>query len=114
MTDRPAAAPIHCAYSELRDPTDLRPHPANPNKHPDEQLRLLTKAILARGWRHPVIVSRLSGCIVAGHARQTVAIALRLPSIPVDFQEFGSEAEEMEFCWPTTVWPSLRRWTTRH
>jgi DNA modification methylase len=89
--------PIHCTYSALVDPTDLKPFPGNPNTHPPEQLRLLTRAIMERGWRHPIIVSRLSGRIVAGHARQTVAIAMRLPVCPVDYQDFASESEEREF-----------------
>ena len=98
-TQKPSAptVPIHCAYAALVDPTDLKPYPGNPNTHPTEQLRLLTRAILERGWRHPIIVSKLSGRIVAGHARQTVAIAMRLPQVPVDYQAFTSEAEELEF-----------------
>ena len=79
------------------DPTGLKPYPGNPNTHPDEQLRLLTRAITERGWRHPIIISKLSGCIVAGHARQTVAIAMQLPTVPVDYQEFDSAAKEREF-----------------
>jgi hypothetical protein len=89
--------PILCAHAALVDPTDLKPFPDNPNTHPPEQLRLLTRAIMERGWRHPIIVSKLSGRIVAGHARQTVALAMRLPLVPVDYQDFASETEEREF-----------------
>ena len=97
---KPAASstvPVHCTYSRMVDPTDLKPTPGNPNTHPPEQLRLLTRVIMERGWRHPIIVSKRSGLIVAGHARQTVAIAMRLPVVPVDYQDFGTEAEELEF-----------------
>jgi DNA modification methylase len=55
---------------------------------------LLAKNIRALGWRHPVIVSKLSGYIVAGHARVEAAKLLNINAVPVDYQSFATEAEE--------------------
>ena len=89
--------PVHCACAGLADVADLRPHPKNPNRHPDEQIALLAKNIRALGWRHPVIVSRLSGCIVAGHARVEAARLLQVAQVPVDYQAFAGETEETAY-----------------
>jgi DNA modification methylase len=79
------------------DLADLVPYPGNPNKHSDEQVALLAKIIRARGWRHPVIVSTLSGRVVAGHGRIEAARLLGVATVPVERQAFASEAEEREF-----------------
>jgi hypothetical protein len=76
---------------------DLRPHPKNPNKHGDEQIALLAKNIRALGWRHPILVSAMSGYIVAGHARLEAAKVLNLAAVPVDVQPFASEADELAY-----------------
>jgi hypothetical protein len=88
---------IHCAHAAVVDVTDLRPNPRNPNKHPDEQVALLAKNIRALGWRHPVIVSKRSGLVVAGHARIEAARLLGTVQVPVDYQDFASEAEETAY-----------------
>jgi len=92
-----ADIPVHCRDCEMVDVADLVPYPGNPNKHPDEQIALLAKIIRARGWRHPVIVSTLSGRVVAGHGRIQAARLLGVATVPVERQAFGSEAEEHEF-----------------
>jgi DNA modification methylase len=76
---------------------DLRPHPKNPNKHGDEQIALLAKNIRHLGWRHPILVSAMSGYIVAGHARLEAAKLLNLAAVPVDAQPFASEADELAY-----------------
>lgn len=92
--DLSADIPIHCSYSQLTAIQELNPNPRNYNKHPDEQIALLAKNIRALGWRHPIIVSKLSGKIVAGHARLEAAKLLSLQIVPVDFQSFNSQDEE--------------------
>jgi len=92
-----ATIPVHCAHESMADITDLRPNPRNPNKHGDEQVALLAKNIRALGWRHPVIVSNRSGLVVAGHARIAAAAVLGCTSIPVDHQDFDTDAEEMAY-----------------
>lgn len=60
---------IHCVYSHLRDPNELRANPANPNQHSAHQLQLLASIIQEQGWRNPITVSKRSGLVVRGHGR---------------------------------------------
>jgi hypothetical protein len=89
------AVRVECAYDKLVDTARLRPNPANPHRHPEAQVDKLAKLIAAHGWRHPVTVSNRSGFIVAGHCRLLAAQKLKLAQVPVDYQDFASEAEEM-------------------
>jgi ParB-like chromosome segregation protein Spo0J len=93
-TDTPA---VMCQHSEMMDIAELKPHPQNPNKHSDEQVALLAKNIRHLGWRHPIIVSKRTGFIVAGHARLQAAQVLNLAMVPVDLQDFASETEERAY-----------------
>ena len=95
--DPAADIPVHCAHAAIVDWSTIRPHPRNPNRHPTEQIALLAKNIRALGWRHPVIVSKLSGYIVAGHARIEAAKLLNINAVPVDYQPFASTEEEMAY-----------------
>lgn len=72
----------------------LRSHPKNPNKHTPEQITRLAKIIKELGFRHPIIVSNLSGCIVSGHGRLEALKELGWDYVPVQFQDFKDEAEE--------------------
>lgn len=90
-----SGVPVHCAYTELVDVVNLVPHPRNPNKHPDKQVALLAKVIRHQGWRSPVVVSKRSGFIVAGHGRLQAAAILNVEKVPVDYQDFATEADEM-------------------
>ena len=87
----------HCDYSELVALPTLTPHPRNPNKHPDEQVAMLAKSIRRLGWRNPIIVSSRSNFIVAGEGRFQAAQLLDLADVPVDFQPFETEEEEIAF-----------------
>lgn len=84
---------IHCSYTKLADPTLLVPNPRNPNQHPKRQIELLAKIIQSQGWRAPVTVSNRSGFVVRGHGRLQAALLLGC-QVPVDRQDYGSEAEE--------------------
>tara|TARA_Y100000310_G_scaffold4886_1_gene5776 strand:+ start:413 stop:1018 length:606 start_codon:yes stop_codon:yes gene_type:complete len=85
---------VNCAYDEMVPIHKLVRNPRNPNTHPPEQLRLLEKIIDYQGWRNPIVVSNRSGFIVKGHARLTVAEMLGLEEVPVDFQDYETEAQE--------------------
>lgn len=85
---------VNCAFDELVPLENLVPNPRNPNQHPEAQVRLLAKVISHQGWRSPIVVSRRSGFIVAGHGRYEAAKLLGLPEVPVDYQEFETEADE--------------------
>lgn len=90
-------ATIHCKYDTLADPRTLRDHHKNRNKHSDEQIERLAKLYGYHGVRHPIIVSSLSGCIVAGHGRKLAAIKAGIPEMPVVFQSFADESAEYAF-----------------
>jgi len=86
---------VWCSFDELTPVEDLKPNPRNPNTHPVRQIELLAKNIRYFGWRHPVTVSKRSGFIVAGHGRLAAARELGVKLVPVDYQDFASESDEM-------------------
>ncbi len=85
---------VHCAHDEIVDADALVPNPRNPNRHSEEQLRLLAKIIKHQGWRAPITVSNRSGFIVRGHGRLSAAKLLAAECVPIDRQDYASEAEE--------------------
>lgn len=96
LPDKPLASqiPVHCAFDALADVVSLTPNPRNTNKHPDKQVALLAKVIRHQGWRAPIVVSKRSGFVVAGHGRLQAAALLQVEKVPVNFQDFATEADE--------------------
>ena len=88
---------IHCKYDELINPKELQPHPKNRNKHSGDQIERLAKLYEYQGIRHPIIVSKRSGFIVAGHGRKAAATKLKLKEFPVVYQDFESDEQEYAF-----------------
>jgi hypothetical protein len=88
---------VKCAYTELVTIEKCIANPLNPNKHPQEQIEHLSRLIKFQGVRHPVIISKRSGFICAGHARVEALKLLKVEQVPVDFQDFTNEAEEYAF-----------------
>lgn len=88
---------IHCKYDNLVKLEDFVPHPKNRNKHPKEQTDRLVELYKYHGIRHPIIVSALSGCIVAGHGRLEAAKKAGLKEFPAVLQEFENEEKEYAF-----------------
>lgn len=86
---------VWCGFDKLVPVEDLKPNPRNPNTHPARQIELLGKNIRYFGWRHPITVSKRSGLIVAGHGRLAAARHLGLQLVPVDYQDFASDNDEM-------------------
>lgn len=86
--------PVFCAYDEIIPTANAKPHPMNPNKHPDRQINMLAEIIRRQGWRAPITISNRSGYIVRGHGRLMAAQLLGADSVPVDFQNYESEAAE--------------------
>lgn len=86
--------PVYCAFDELVDIAALVPSPRNPNQHPQKQIELLAKIIKNQGWRAPITVSNRSGFIVRGHGRLLAAQFLGVGQVPVDRQDYVTEAEE--------------------
>lgn len=85
---------VHCAHGRMADVTSLIPNPRNPNKHGDKQIALLAKIIRHQGWRAPITVSKRSGFVVTGHGRLEAAKLLQVELVPVDEQDFATEADE--------------------
>lgn len=85
---------ILCSYSEMVKIEKLVEHPKNPNKHPERQIVLLSKIIEAQGFRRPIVVSKRSGYVIAGHGRIAAARYLCMEAVPVDYQEYETEAAE--------------------
>jgi hypothetical protein len=75
--------------------SEIKAHPKNPNKHSTEQVALLAKLIMKNGCRAPICVSNRSGYITRGHARFGAAMLLGAKKVPVDFQDYETEDEEI-------------------
>src|ERR1043165_5314028 len=90
-----SAVPVWCNYSEVIAVDALKPNPRNPNTHPKRQIELLAKNIQHFGWCHPITVSRLTGFIVAGPRRLMAAKHAGLIEVPVEYQDFASESDEI-------------------
>ena len=88
--------PVYCRYDEAVEIEKVTGHPRNPNKHGDEQIALLAKIIKASGWRNPICVSNRSGFIIKGHARLMAARVLGVTHVPVEYQDYATEAEEYQ------------------
>jgi len=88
--------PVYCRYDEAVEIEKVTGHPRNPNKHGDEQIALLAKIIKASGWRNPICVSNRSGFIIKGHGRLMAARVLGVTHVPVEYQDYATEAEEYQ------------------
>ena len=86
--------PVFCAHDKLVDPAGLVANPRNPNQHPDSQVEILSRIIKTQGWRSSIVVSKRSGFIVKGHGRLAAAMLLGAKLVPVEFQEYETEASE--------------------
>lgn len=106
MKTEPRAGDYRCRYDELVNPEDLLEHPKNPHLHPDRQVDSLSRVIGLVGWRHPIVVSKASGFIVYGHCRRLTAIK-RVELAPVEYQDFGSDAEELAALMADNLIPEL-------
>jgi ParB-like chromosome segregation protein Spo0J len=86
--------PVYCRYDEAVDIDKITGHPRNPNKHGDDQIALLAKIIKSSGWRNPICVSNRSGFVIKGHGRLMAARVLGVDQVPVEYQDYESEAAE--------------------
>lgn len=88
---------VKCAFKKMLPIGELKVNPRNRNKHPETQIKQLAKIIEFQGWRHPIIISNLTGFIVAGHGRFESAKLLGLAEVPVDYQDFTDADQEYLF-----------------
>ena len=87
--------PVFCEHSEIADIVKVVPNPKNDNVHPDHQIDLLVRFIKHRGWRSPITISTLSGFVVRGEGRFMAAVSAGWAEVPVDYQDYETEAEEL-------------------
>lgn len=85
---------IMCSYDKLVDTYELIENPRNPNRHPEKQIEILAKLIKSQGFRRPIVVSNRSGFVIVGHGRLLAAKCLGMENVPVDYQDYESEAKE--------------------
>lgn len=85
---------IMCAHDELLPLSSLKPNPKNPNKHTDQQIKLLAKIMKHQGWRSPIVVSKQSGYITKGHGRLAAAKLNKWSDAPIDMQDYANDADE--------------------
>lgn len=86
--------PVYCSHDEIVDIMKVVPNPRNHNMHPQRQIEILAQVIKVQGWRKPITVSKRSGFVVSGHGRLQAAILLQETQVPVDYQDYATEAEE--------------------
>lgn len=86
---------IRCEYTRLVPIEDLRPHPKNPKKHSKEAIERQALVMEYQGWRRPITVSNRSGFMTAGHKRLYAAQLRKLTHVPVSFQDYDSEEQEV-------------------
>lgn len=82
---------------EWVDINKVKPNPANRNVHPADQITEIVKQIKYQGWRWPIVVSNRSGLIAAGHGRLLAAKKMDLTQVPVIYQDFKDEDQEIAF-----------------
>lgn len=88
---------IYCKFDELINPNKLKNHPKNRNRHGQDQVDRLSELYKYHGIRHPIIVSKLSGFICAGHGRKLASIRAGIKEFPVVYQDFESIEAEYAF-----------------
>lgn len=88
---------IKCAYTDLVKIEDLKRHPENDKIHPDNKdlNERLARVIKYQGWRFPIVASKQTGYIIAGHARLESAKILGIKEVPVDYQDFDNYDQEI-------------------
>ena len=88
---------IKCLYDKMLPIGEVKPNPRNVNQHPDIQIKGLAVTLQENEIRHPLIISKLTGYLVAGHARLEVFKKLGIIEVPVVYQDFESEEKEFQF-----------------
>lgn len=88
-------ANVKCAHTRIVKLSELKPHPANENKHPPEQIKALAKIIAKLGQRSSIVVSKRSGYITKGHGRLEAVKLLGWDEVAIDDQDYATELEEL-------------------
>jgi hypothetical protein len=76
-------------------PDQLLANPANFRLHPRHQQEALSGVLTDVGWIAPIICNEVTGHVIDGHLRVTLALRESLPTVPVIYVAL-TEAEEKE------------------
>src|SRR5215210_4938675 len=76
-------------------PDELVANPRNWRTHPAAQRDALRGSLDTVGWVQQVLVNRVTGHVVDGHARVEEAISRGEPSVPVLYVELSAEEEAL-------------------
>jgi hypothetical protein len=76
-------------------PDQLLANPANWRIHPKPQQDALAGVLDQVGWVQDVIVNRVTGHVIDGHLRVSLAIGRREPSVPVVYVELEPAEEAL-------------------
>lgn len=77
---------------------EIKLNPGNTNTHPRDQIEQLKEIIIYQGFRSPCTISNRTGLLIAGEGRYIAAKELGMPEIPVMFQDFDDENQEIAAC----------------
>jgi DNA modification methylase len=81
--------------SGSEDPAGLLANPANWRTHPPAQRAALRGSLDTVGWVAQVLVNRVTGHVVDGHARIEEAISRGEPTVPVLYVELTDDEERL-------------------
>lgn len=71
---------------------DVKPHPNNPKKHPEDQVKRIAASISEYDWDVPIVVDE-DLVIIKGHGRLKAAKKLNLDEVPVIIRDDLNKAE---------------------
>jgi hypothetical protein len=86
---------VYCGFTRLEEPGKLQRHPKAFHDHSKAQRAVLAEIIEGNGWREPVTVSKRSGFVTRGYARILAAQDKGWKQVPIDEQQYASEAAEL-------------------
>ena len=98
---------VHCKHDEIVALDAYPAHPKNDNTHPPEQLALFEKVLRHQGIRRAAVVSTLTKRFVAGHGLREALRTMGVTGIPVDYQTFASEDDELRHLMADNRLPAL-------
>jgi hypothetical protein len=75
-------------------PDQLLANPHNWRIHSKYQQEVLDSALREVGWAQSVIVNRVTGMLIDGHLRVTLAMRAGMPEVPVTYVELSEEEEK--------------------
>lgn len=97
MPPKPTCDPliVHCKFDKIVGLDAHAPHPKNNNEHPESQLRVFEKILRHQGIRRAAVVSKQTGRFIVGHGLRATLRHMGITGIPVEYQNFESEQDEL-------------------